>query len=249
MNAMTDPAARRPAPQPEAPDLREKGGPKDGQPQFLDRRLFMQLTVFTHCLGARDLAGTLEKAGVPCVLYVDVNDPRGVAVLAMSEDPAFLATDLRRVFNSHPFAELAPRTELSMLGRTYSLGYEQDLEDWLIKRPQRTVLDPESSWAVWYPLRRSGAFNALPAQEQRPILSEHGEIGRAFGNAGLAHDIRLACHGLDQKDNEFVIGLIGRELYPLSALVQAMRKTTQTSRYIDSMGPFFVGRAVWRSRP
>ena len=56
-----------------------------------------------------------------------------------------------------------------------------------------------------------------------------------------------ACHGLDRDDNDFVIGLIGKELFPLSAVVQAMRKTQQTALYLDRLGPFFVGRAVWQS--
>ena len=30
------------------------------------------------------------------------------------------------------------------------------------------------------------------------ILREHGKIGHGFGDAGLAHDIRLACFGIDQ---------------------------------------------------
>jgi chlorite dismutase len=59
--------------------------------------------------------------------------------------------------------------------------------------------------------------------------------------------VRLACFGLDQHDNDFVIGLIGSELYPLSACVQQMRKTRQTSTYIERMGPFFVGKALWQS--
>ena len=80
--------------------------------------------------------------------------------------------------------------------------------------------------------------------EQRTILAEHGAIGMAFGAADYAHDVRLACHGLDRDDNDFVIGLIGKELFPLSAVVQAMRKTQQTSLYLDRLGPFFVGRAV-----
>ena len=63
----------------------------------------------------------------------------------------------------------------------------------------------------------------------------------AYGQQELAHDIRLACHGLDAEDNEFVIGLVGRELHPLSHLVQAMRKTRQTREFIAKMGPFFVG--------
>ena len=32
----------------------------------------------------------------------------------------------------------------------------------------------------------------------------------SFGAADYAHDIRLACHGLDKDDNDFVVGLIGR---------------------------------------
>jgi chlorite dismutase len=77
---------------------------------------------------------------------------------------------------------------------------------------------------VYYPLRRSGRFAQLPADEQRVILAEHGAIGMSFGAGDYAHDIRLACHGLDKDDNDFVIGLIGKELFPLSAIVQTMRK-------------------------
>ena len=68
----------------------------------------------------------------------------------------------------------------------------------------------------------------------------------AYGAQGLATDVRLACHGLDPHDNEFVIGLVGRDLHPLSHLVQAMRKTRQTSEFIEKMGPFFVGHVVRR---
>ena len=72
-------------------------------------------------------------------------------------------------------------------------------------------------------------------------------IGRSYAEEDLAHDIRLACHGIDTHDNEFVIGLVGKDLHPLSHLVQTMRKTKQTSQYIQSMGPFFVGFSVWQS--
>ena len=58
--------------------------------------------------------------------------------------------------------------------------------------------------------------------------------------------MRLACHGLDANDNDFVIGLLGHSLHPLSHVVQHMRKTVQTSQYIEKMGPFFVGRVAHR---
>jgi chlorite dismutase len=97
-------------------------------------------------------------------------------------------------------------------------------------------------------LRRVGSFARLSPADQSAILREHAALGRAYGDADLAHDIRLACHGLDAHDNDFVIGLVGRELHPLSHLVQAMRRTAQTSEYIQTLGPFFIGHVLWRSR-
>jgi chlorite dismutase len=169
-------------------------------------------------------------------------------VLALSRDPAYFLDVVRPLLNQGPFESLTHKPDYTMFGRTYSLGYEPDLTDTLLDRPRRTVLNPAWRWAVWYPLRRSGRFSQLPPEEQRTILSEHGAIGMTFGAADLAHDIRLACHGLDRDDNDFVIGLIGKELFPLSAVVQSMRKTQQTSLYLDRLGPFFIGRAVWQSR-
>jgi chlorite dismutase len=136
-----------------------------------------------------------------------------------------------------------------MLGRSYATGYDPDLEYWLLQRPIETVLNPAWPWAVWYPLRRSGEFAGLDPKEQGSILREHAEIGKAYGSQDLAHDVRLACHGLDAADNEFVIGLVGKELHPLSHVVQAMRKTRQTSEFIVQMGPFFIGHAVSRHAP
>jgi len=168
------------------------------------------------------------------------------AVLALSTSPEYFLEVVRPLLVSGPFVSLTLKPQFTMLGRTYSLGYEPDLRDTLIDRPRRTVLNPEWRWAVWYPLRRSGRFSQLPLDEQRTILAEHGAIGMTFGAADFAHDVRLACHGLDRDDNDFVIGLIGKDLFPLSAVVQAMRKTQQTSLYLDRLGPFFVGRTVWQ---
>lgn len=228
-------------------DISEKGGVRDGAPQVSDRRLFMQFLAFGACRASAALARSLEAAELPAVLYEDLNDVRGVGLLTWSEAADFFVARLRPFLLEPPFAALDPKPEYSMMGRTYALGYEPDLDDWLLEKPRRTVLNPESPWAVWYPLRRTGAFNALPPEEQAPILGEHGRIGRAFGEEGYAQDVRLACFGLDKNDNDFVIGLVGAELYPLSACVQAMRKTRQTSQYIQSMGPFFVGKAVWKA--
>ncbi len=227
-------------------DLSEKGL-KDGQPVSLDRRLFMKFTAFTGCADADEPAAALAAAGVEGALYLDANDPKGVGLIVLSEDPDYFVSRLRDVFNAPPFAALTHKPEFDMLGRTYSLGYEPDLEDALFIKPRSKTLNPAYPWAVWYPLQRAKSFQTLPETKQRQILGEHGTIGKRFGIAGLAADVRLACHGLDKHDNDFIIGLLGPNLFPLSAVVQEMRKTEQTSQYLDSLGPFFVGKVAWQS--
>ncbi len=230
----------------DALDLREKGGIRAGEPQTSDRRLFMQLTAFGGVASTEALTNQLRTEGVPSTLYADVNDPRGVALLTWSDNPDFFVCHVRAMLNRGAFADLEIKPEYSMMGRTYALGHEPQLEDWLLDAPRRRVTDPEWPWAVWYPLRRKGAFSALAAEDMGPILSEHGRIGHSFGTAGLALDVRLACFGMDKNDSDFVIGLIGKDLFPLSACIQAMRKTKQTSTYMETMGPFFIGRAIWQ---
>lgn len=235
-------------------DVHERGAPRQGEPQVMDRRLFMQLLVFQIPPGVSilenqgALLAALEEAGLSSVVYADANDPRGVGLLTFGEDPSLLVDSVRVLFEGELLRHWVLRPELSMMGRTYSTGYEPDLAYWLIERPQQTVLNEDWSWAVWYPLRRSGAFEQLEGKEKGGILREHATIGRAYGAQDLAHDVRLACHGLDANDNEFVIGLVGGNLHRLSHVVQAMRGTVQTSQYIQQMGPFFVGRAIGRHR-
>jgi chlorite dismutase len=232
----------------EAPDLSEKGGLKGGAPQRSDDRLYMQLLAFGQCHEPGAVAEYLSEASLQGAVYEDLNDPLGIGVLTLSRAPDHFLDVVRPALSSGPFEKLALKPDYTMFGRTYSLGYERDLHDTLIERPRKTVLNPDWRWAVWYPLRRSGSFLQLPIEEQRTILAEHGSVGISFGASDYAHDIRLACHGLDRDDNDFVIGLVGKELFPLSAVVQAMRKTQQTSLYLDRLGPFFVGRAIWQSR-
>jgi hypothetical protein len=224
-------------------DVHERGA----QGQTSSRRLWIQLQAFGGSPEPKALVRALEASGFEAVLYRDVNDPRGVALLAMHEDPAFFTGPFRDLLSAEPFANLPHRPALTMFGRTYSSGFEADLDEWLLRRPRRTALNPAWPWAIWYPLRRTGAFSRLPAAEQGAIVKEHAVLGHAYGDADLAHDIRLACHGVDTHDNDFVIGLVGRDLHPLSHLVQTMRRTVQTSQYIERLGPFFVGHVIWQS--
>src|SRR5690606_23696288 len=227
-------------------DLSEKGR-RGGEVISLDRRLFMKFTAFGGCPRADAAIEALRASGIVAALYLDAQDPQGIGVMAANEDPDFFVTTLREVFTSPPFDELDYKPEFDMLGRSYSVGYEPDLENVLLKRPLRRLLDSENRWAVWYPLQRSRGFQRLSHGDKMRILGEHGTLARRFGEAGLAIDIRLACHGLDRYDNDFIVGLVGPTLHPLSAVVQEMRKTEQTAQYLDNLGPFFVGRVAWQS--
>lgn len=233
-------------------DTNEYGGKKDGERQVMNRRLFMQLLVFDVPEGdvaeeaTTFLAKQLEERSIPAVVYADAMAPRGAGLLTWSEDPAHFVGPVRQLFTLDGLRRVILRPSFGMLGRTYSTGHEPDLEHVLLRRPVEYVRNASWPWHVWYPLRRSGAFNRLEPQEQGAILREHATIGFSYGQSDLGHDVRLACHGLDAEDNEFVIGLVGKDLFPLSHLVQTMRKTRQTSEFIAKMGPFFVAHAIHR---
>ncbi|MCA9589846.1 MAG: chlorite dismutase family protein [Myxococcales bacterium] len=234
-------------------DVNEYGGKKDGERQSMNRRLFMQLVVFRSPPGrpidgvTRELLDGLRKREVHGVVYADTMDPRSAGLLTWSEDPAHFVDRVRPLFSEGALLDCELRDDFSMIGRTYATGHEPDLEFVLLRRAIENVMHADYGWHVWYPLRRSGAFAALEPIDQSHILREHAALGMAYGQAELAHDIRLACHGLDARDNEFVIGLVSSTLHPLSHLVQAMRKTRQTREFIAQMGPFFVGRVIGRS--
>ena len=243
---MTHPA--NPQPATETPLLmEEQGAARDGAPQRSNRRLYLQLQVFTGCEKPGLLVDALKAAEAETVLYIDAQDPLGVGVLFLAEDPTFFVRGMRAILSRPPFLELTRRPELTMFGRTYSSGREQDLEDWLLQKPHRTALNPLWPWAIWYPMRRKGSFEGLPRDEQGKVLFEHAKLGMTYGQADFAHDIRLACHGLDTHDNDFVLGIVGKDLYPLSRIVQDMRKTQQTANHMEALGPFFVGKTLWQS--
>lgn len=231
-------------PEIEKPDIDDVGA----KGQRSDSRLFMQFMCFGGCRDTGAIISAVKKAGVQAVVYEDIHAPCGIAIVTLAEDPADFLGPIRAMYQDKPFTSLSPRPDLTMFGRSYSIGYEPDLKETLFDRPRRTALNPDWPWAIWYPLRRSGRFAQLPREEQMEILKEHGTIGMAFGQADYAHDIRLACHGLDKNDNDFVIGLVGKELHPLSKLVQTMRQTKQTSQYLERLGPFFVAKTVWQAK-
>jgi chlorite dismutase len=228
-------------------DIREKGRNAAGETIYADRRLYMQLLAFGDCPDPQPLIDALNQTtGLSGTLYLDLNDPTGVMLVTASENPDFFLHELRPFLANSPFSHLETKPDCTMLGRSYAIGYESDLDHVLVHKPVGRITDPAMPWAVWYPLRRTGSFEKLDEAEQRDILSEHGRLGALFAAQGHGVDIRLACHGLDFNDNDFVIGLIGPQLHPLSIMVQTMRRTRQTSEFLEALGPFLIGKAIWQ---
>ena len=243
-------------------DVNEYGGKKEGVKQAMNRRLFMQLLVFRVPTGTEPVSGgpksapdavgaelvsILKTRKIAGVVYADAMDPRSLALLSWSEDPAHFVRNVRPLFTESPLNHVTLRDDYGMLGRTYSTGHEPELEWYILRRPIENVTNESTRWHVWYPLRRKGVFAKLEPIDQSHIMREHAALGMAYGQQDLATDVRLACHGIDAGDNEFVIGLVGKDLHPLSLLVQQMRKTRQTSEFIEKMGPFFVGYVLGSS--
>jgi len=219
-------------------DVRERGAGG----QHADRRLFMQLQVLGGCADPKPLVTTLETSRLEAVLYQDVNDPRGVGVLAMSEDPTALVGAYRDLLNTEPFAGLSLRRELTMLGRTYAAGFEQDLEEWLFLRPRRTVLNSAWPWAIWYPLRRHGGVRAPLAEEQGEIIPRATRSSAARTATPTSPTMsRLACHGLDVHDTTFVIGLHRPRAPPAVAPGADDAQDAQTRSISRRLGPSSSG--------
>jgi hypothetical protein len=55
----------------------------------------MQLLAFGGCSDSRAVAQHLSEAADVVVVYEDLNDPRGIAVVAVSEDPNVFLNHLR----------------------------------------------------------------------------------------------------------------------------------------------------------
>ena len=127
----------------EPPDLSEKGGLRGGVPQRSNERLFMQLLAFGDCRDIDRVTVAVAAASLSAVVYEDLNDPRGIALLTLAGTPDLFVDEVRPLIGTTAFADLSFKPHYTMFGRTYSLGYEPDLADTLIHRPTRTVLHPD----------------------------------------------------------------------------------------------------------
>ncbi|KAF4668263.1 hypothetical protein FOL47_003118 [Perkinsus chesapeaki] len=230
------------------PVLYEKGA--NGQTS--EERLYVRLDVLeaVDCArlpgSKRKLEEQMKAADVSCVIYDNINSPKSIGLLTWSIDPSHFAKVVNPVLQQAGIGDvLSPVPGWTMLGKTYSNGHEPSLRDFLLKKVPRNATRQDAPYAVWYPMRRKGEFYMETPSDQCRMLLHHAAIGRAYAEVGAAYDIRLNCYGIDADDNEFVVGLIGKDLYGLSKIVEEMRKTEHTSYYLKSLGPFFVGLRVF----
>ena len=92
-------------------DVRERGANQ----QLADRRLFMQLHVLTGCADVKPLVRVLETGRQEVVLYQDLNDPRGIGLLArLAAAPGHAGLRLRRALI---FALPVPPTSQAAVSR------------------------------------------------------------------------------------------------------------------------------------
>ena len=148
-------------PVPVEPDVLEHGRTPEGADITSDRRLYMRLLVFTGCKDPSPLVDWTSQTAWDAVIYQDATNPWGLGLLLMDTDPAAFVQTYDPALRVSPWSSLTPCPHMTMLARSYSIGYESDLEHTLVNRPRSRALNPDWPWVVWYPLRRTGAFAKL----------------------------------------------------------------------------------------
>src|SRR5262245_53255082 len=99
----------------EAPDLSEKGGLRNGQQQRSNERLFMQFLAFGECRDTAAVVRHVSAASLAGVVYEDVNDPHGIAILALSTSPEYFLEVVRPLLVSGPFVSMTLKPQFTML--------------------------------------------------------------------------------------------------------------------------------------
>jgi len=89
-------------------DLREKGAPLGGIPQALNQRLFIQFLAFGNCADPTRIVNLFKEKNFESVIYADANDPQGIGLLFISEDPDFFVREKRCLLAHEVFFKTNP---------------------------------------------------------------------------------------------------------------------------------------------
>ena len=93
-------------------DVREHGANE----KTLNERLFFQLLAFGDCGNFEAIVKLQHRSKIEAVIYQDINDSKGIAVLVMNKDHDYFDTEWREILNSSEFNKLSSKPELTMLG-------------------------------------------------------------------------------------------------------------------------------------
>ena len=185
-------------------DVLERGAERDGAPQVMDRRLFMQLLAFdcatTHD-PAREVASlgkALESAGVAGVIYEDVNAPRGLALLTWSEDPEAFVARVRPILAAPEPYGYRNKMEFTIAGEPATIGLHASERYDVVLDIERCLLQSDALNALLEEFRRQVRERALSVWDPETergllrflMLREGRNTGEAMVNVvGAAPDV------------------------------------------------------------
>ncbi len=187
----------------------------------------------------RPLAAALDRSGVSGVLYEDVNDPRG-------DRAADVQRGSRRVRRSR-----AAAAESAAVRRAHAEARVHDARPHLLDRLRagsegsRCSIGRDERCSIRTGSGRSGIRCAGAAGLRSCRRRSSGSFSPSTARSGCRSAPATTrttsaspATGSTRRTTTSSIGLIGKDLFPLSAIVQTMRTTQQTSLYLERLGPF-----------
>jgi len=124
-------------------------------------------------------------------------------------------------------------------------GHEKMFEEWRL-RSADFRRQSECELDIPYASSERGTLDLfLPQQANAPVhIFIHGGYWRAMDKS----DFSFLARSLVERG--VLVGIVNYGRCPtvsMDDIVQQMRGTRQTARYMASLGPFFIGRVLWRS--
>ncbi len=185
-----------------------------------------------------EIAAAVERAttgGDQVVAVAVLGHKADVALMAMSDD----AWRLRRLQTDIAAAGLIVVD--SYVSMTELSEYAKGVPDAMKEARLYPQLPPEGKPAwCFYPMSKrrtvEGNWYALPYDERKDLMYEHGASGRTF--AGRVLQVITGSTGLD--DYEWGVTLFGQRLDDLKEVVYTMRFDQASAIYAD-FGPFVTG--------
>ena len=184
------------------------------------------------------------RGSARAVLYEDVTIRPDVALLTLSEAPEAFVSDSRSFLQSSRSPRSSRSPSSPWLGQP-TLGYEQDLERRSSSGRADESSTPRRFRGRWYPLppRRLVRAAVAPVAGHDPDGDGGGRHGLRARRSRLRHPLAARPR---PRDNDFVVGLLGRTCTRSRSSSSAMRKTSRRRSISSGSGRSSSGG--WRGR-